>query len=326
MNRAPLTLLIVALGLSAPAAGGEGAPLRVHVPREARVQGRQLRLGDLCVIRGEDPNRVRAAEAVAMGRSPLPGEHMVIDRRTILSRLATVGPPDQAVRLTGSERVVVRRDERIISPRRLIRTARELLETRRPGPEGCTWRLVREPAALAVSFDGNVALRARLADGPPGGFVTVQVAAEGDGRRLGAAEVRLKCVYPVRQAVAVTDIARGETITRENVRVELTSSERRPTTAWTSPFGMVAAQAVKAGRVVPAAWIRAPRAEILVRRRQRVTMKIEGLGFVVTASGLALQDGRCGDYIKVRNIDTRRIVTARVGPDGTVQPLYKKKG
>jgi flagella basal body P-ring formation protein FlgA len=36
--------------------------------------------------------------------------------------------------------------------------------------------------------------------------------------------------------------------------------------------------------------------------------------------GIAMQDGRAGDYIKVRNTDSQRIILAKIKEDGTVEP------
>jgi len=52
-------------------------------------------------------------------------------------------------------------------------------------------------------------------------------------------------------------------------------------------------------------------------------MRIAGPTFVITSQGSAMQDGRTGDYIKVRNIDSKKIVTAKVMFDGTVEPVYR---
>ena len=66
-----------------------------------------------------------------------------------------------------------------------------------------------------------------------------------------------------------------------------------------------------------------PRPRIVVKRNQGVVMRIAGPTFVITGQGTAQQDGHTGDYIKVRNVDSRKIVTARVMFDGTVEPVYK---
>jgi len=71
--------------------------------------------------------------------------------------------------------------------------------------------------------------------------------------------------------------------------------------------------------------LKAQRPAVVVRRNKTVQMRIQGLGFIIVATGQALEDGRPGELIKVRNADSKRIITARVGFDGTVSPVYNNK-
>jgi flagella basal body P-ring formation protein FlgA len=41
----------------------------------------------------------------------------------------------------------------------------------------------------------------------------------------------------------------------------------------------------------------------------------------VTAVGVALQEARAGEYVKVRNADSSRIILCKVNVDGTVEPM-----
>jgi flagella basal body P-ring formation protein FlgA len=61
---------------------------------------------------------------------------------------------------------------------------------------------------------------------------------------------------------------------------------------------------------------------VIVKRNQTVVIRIEIPGLLITAMGKAMRDGRSGEYIKVQNVDSRRIIYARVNEDGTVQPLF----
>ena len=46
------------------------------------------------------------------------------------------------------------------------------------------------------------------------------------------------------------------------------------------------------------------------------------LADVGTAVGKAMQDGKVGEYIKIRNIDSQRILVAKVNSDRTVEPVF----
>jgi flagella basal body P-ring formation protein FlgA len=36
--------------------------------------------------------------------------------------------------------------------------------------------------------------------------------------------------------------------------------------------------------------------------------------------GTTLQEGRAGEYVKVRNADSHRVIVCKVMPDGSVEP------
>ncbi len=46
-----------------------------------------------------------------------------------------------------------------------------------------------------------------------------------------------------------------------------------------------------------------------------------GKGFVISGVGQAMESGRVGDLIRVRNIDSKRIIIVRIAGDGTGTPL-----
>jgi flagella basal body P-ring formation protein FlgA len=61
---------------------------------------------------------------------------------------------------------------------------------------------------------------------------------------------------------------------------------------------------------------------IIAKRNQKVVIRIDGPGFLITALGKAMQDGRAGEYIKVRNADSQRIILVKVKEDGSVEPVF----
>lgn len=324
MRYKTISLIAVLLWWSCPVSGAERAGLHVHLPRAVRVSGSKLRLGDLGVIRGTDAVLVRKASDIAMGRSPWSGEKIVIDRRTILSRLATSGISRESVRLTGAQEIVVTRDETVFEANRLVQLAEAFLKNKPPGTEGCHWRLLRKPKDLLVPAAEDIQLKPRLGSNPTGGGACVKIAATSGGHEIGVATVLFRRVYAVRQLVATANIPSGGVITRENTKVALVSAPRKPP-EWKSPYGMICVQAVRAGGVIRPGLLRALRPAVIVRRNKIVEMRIQGVGFIIVAKGQALQDGRLGELIKVRNIDSKRIVIARVAFDGTVNPIYDKR-
>jgi len=325
MARRNVITILATLCWTGVVLGGAAADVHLHLPRNVSVSNETFTLGEIAVVRSPDDELERKMSSIVMGRTPQSGEKTVIDRRTIRSRLAANRISASRVRLTGAEKVTVTCNESLINARRLIDAAEQFLAARRPGPSGCSWRLVRKPRDLAVYPAKDIQLRCRLAKSAPRGYVTVDVVAFSGERELAATMLLFKLAYPVPQAVAVKDIAAGEMLTQANTQVRVVNVEREASADWSPPYGMVATRAIPAGRIISPGLIRKEKPEVVVQRNHTVQMKIEAPGFTITGLGLALQDGRPGEMIKVRNADSKRIVTAKVAADGTVWPIYEKR-
>jgi len=307
----------------APATTGDGQ-VHVYLPPAVASGAERLTLGAVCIVRCDEAALEARLDGIAMGRGPWAQEEILLQRPTILARLASSGVPASRVRFHGAEAVRVRRGQRTIKADRLLRAARTYLDRHHPAGPDARWRVVAEPEGLAVEAGADAALSVAPVGDAPAGLVRLRVTARANERELGATVVSFRRVYRRKVATAVRDLQPGETITPDNARVELVDVEQRPSRPWAPPFGLVTAAPVPAGRAIRPDVLHPPAAGVLVERNATVMMQIEGPGFRVTGVGLALEDGRAGDTVRVRNTDTKRIVTARVMPDGTVRPVYEE--
>lgn len=318
--------ILVALGASMPAtAETPEARVRVHLPRTIRAVTPTLRLGQIALVRAGEESLTAKLVAIPMGRAPWSKEEMVVDRPTILGRLATHGVRAGEVHFTGADKVTVRRDEEILEASRIAKAAEAFLEKNRPGPQGCRWRRIRSPEPMRVPEGVPVKLEPRLVPHRVRGEAKVEVAAMAEDKKLASADVVFRLAYRRRHLVATEDIPEGGTVTEANTDVQVSMSDHPEPDDWTLPYGQVALRAIPAGAVLTRGLTRAAKPEIVVHRNRNVVMRIVGDGFQVTAVGLALEDGRPGDYVKVRNVDSKRVVIGRVAFDGTVEPVFEKE-
>ena len=153
--------------------------------------------------------------------------------------------------------------------------------------------------------------------------LSVEVNAIADGAKLGSGEVVFQKVYQLRQVVVVKKIEAGEAITPENAKIRTLSSTNKPA-EWVSPYGQAARRLLRPGTVIGPGLLTDKQGQIIVRRGQTVVMRIKGLGFTLSTIGQVLKDGAAGDFIKIRNVDTKRIVSAKVRFDGTVTPIVEE--
>ncbi len=321
---APTCRIIIAVIATAGsiACGGQG--LRLYLPRTVTIEQDRMRLSHLGVLQGDDPQLLAKAAAITMGRSPFPRETMVITRTTVLSRLAASGIGADAVSISGAEEIAVHRSGKTVSAAEIIGAAREYLRRNHPRSDESTWQLCGKSEDLLIAAAENVKLSVLPGPKAPSGIVKVLVLASAGKRKLGQKELAFKLIHPAKRAVALKNIPAGGKITDENTRVETVMVDRPVRKLWVSPFGKITTGPISHGAVVRQALLKAPRSASVVKRNQAVLMKIRGVRFTVTGLGQALQDGRVGDYIKVRNMDSKRIVMARVSADGTVRPIFNE--
>ncbi len=321
-------ILAALLASAAPvplAAEGPEPRVHVHLPRTIRVGTPGLRLGQVAVVRADEESLTEKLVAIPMGRAPWSKEELVIDRPTVLGRLASHGVRAGDVRLSGAEKVTVTRDETAVKSARIAEEAEAFLEKDRPGPKGCRWRRVRTPDDLWVPAGVTVALEPRLAPHAVRGEAKVEVAAMADGKKLASADVVFRLGYARRHLVATEEIPQGGIVTEANTELRTSMADAPEPEGWSPPYGQVALRLVPTGTVLKRGLTRPVKAEVLVHRNRSVIMRIAGDGFQITAVGLALEDGRPGDFVKVRNIDSKRVVVGRVNFDGTVEPVYENE-
>jgi flagella basal body P-ring formation protein FlgA len=65
-----------------------------------------------------------------------------------------------------------------------------------------------------------------------------------------------------------------------------------------------------------------PKSPTIIKRNQKVVIRIDRPGFVITATGKAMQNGKAGEYIKVRNENSQRIILVRINENGTMEPVF----
>jgi flagella basal body P-ring formation protein FlgA len=318
------TLWLVWLWPAGTAAAGESSPddlLQIHLPRKVTVQDPLLTLGQVSVVRGGGA-LAAVATTIPLGRFSAPGQTIVLDRPTILSRLATQGIPGDKVLLTGAQAVMVRRHQQIINGDEFISLARSFLQQNPPGSSFSDGVAAVKPKDMVLPGQSdNVQLTPRFLANGSRGFVTVQIAVVVDGQELGSREIPLRLRYRCHKAVTSQEIAEGAKLTPDNVKVEEEISDRPEAVGWQPPYGSVTRRTLPMGTEIRPDMIDAVRPSPVVRRNETVVIRIQRPGFVVTALGQSLQEARAGEYVKVRNTDSHRIIVCKVNADGTVEPV-----
>jgi flagella basal body P-ring formation protein FlgA len=294
--------------------------LRIYMPREVTVKDSNLTLGRVSIIQG-DETLADNANKILLGRISVPGQKIVLDRPMILGRLACNGIPASEVTLTGSEKITVKQQNQIIDSNDFVSLADSFLEKNPPGNSVCKWNPIRKPKDfVAPARSEDIKLSPRLVRTGVKNQARVEIAVLSGSDKIGVRQVTFALIYEHHQAVTKLDIPAGGVINPENIKIEKVHSNDPEPIKWKPPYGLVARRRLPAGTVLAPNMLEPLESPIILKRNQNVVIRIERPGFLITAMGIAMQDGRAGDYIKVRNTDSQRIILARIKEDGTVEP------
>jgi flagella basal body P-ring formation protein FlgA len=294
--------------------------LRVYLPREVTVDDSRLSLGRVSIIRGSESLVARASE-ITLGRISVPGQKITIDRPMVLSRLACNGIAASQVTLTGAEKVTVEQRQQIISSGAFVTLASSFLAADPRGASACQWDPMRKPKDFIIPGTGkDIRFSPRLVRGSAKNQAKVEIAVLSGDEKIGQREVSFGLKYDRRQVITKVDIPAGGIISTENVKIETAPSDYPEPADWKSPYGLTARRRLTAKTVLRPNMVGPLKSPIIVKRNQNVVIRIEKPGFVVTAIGKTIQDGRAGEYIKVRNVDSQRIILVRINEDGSVEP------
>lgn len=324
--RSAITATLLILATATLAVAKDKSTVRVYLPRDGvQVEADILTLGNICVVRCDDQRMLAQARALSMGRAPNLEDVLVIKRHIIMSRLASIGIPSRQIEFAGASAVSVQRRGDRIESKRLLAAAEKFLKDSRLAPVGTQWQLHKSPKQVTVPAGGPVEMTVKANQTPGRSEVRLQISVVRDGKTLATAKALYRLSYPWQQAVAAVDIPAGTALTTNNVQIISVMRDRQQK-GWLPPYGKVASSSIVKGTPIEPNLLQDAKPQIAIQRNQGVTMKISTPTFIVTGMGIALQKGAVGDFIKVRNVDSKKIVTAEVLHDGTVRPLFRGIG
>lgn len=134
--------------------------------------------------------------------------------------------------------------------------------------------------------------------------------------------VRAHIKTPV--VVTASALLANQPLTADDVALEVRDLALTPD-ALLDPAAVVGRaprRALKAGQVVQA---RILKGVVVVRRGQAVQIVANAGPIEVTSAGTAMQDGAIDDVIRVKNVSTSKVITARITGAGIVEPVGTAK-
>jgi flagella basal body P-ring formation protein FlgA len=328
MRMTPVLIFII-LGwvflMTSQAAAGQpnqDVLLKIHLPREVSIEDETISLADIGILKG-DESVVRRAGDIALGKFSVPCQQILVDRATISSRLASHGYPTTKVLLTGSAKVNVKRQQNIIRSKDFVQSGQLFLKENPIQPSLCQIEPITRPKDFALASGGtDFQLIPRLLENRNKSQARVRVGIFVEGREIETRDIDFRLKFKSRKVVTIVDVPAGAVITSDNIKIEKTVSDYPEPADWKPPYGLVTKRPIPANSVINNMSLDMSESTVVVERNQTITIRVHRGGLFITAIGMTLQKGRVGEYIRVRNIDSKRIIVAKVCEDGTVEPVF----
>jgi|SRR5579875_1201089 flagella basal body P-ring formation protein FlgA len=308
-------------------------PIVLVLRAVATASGPQVKIGDIADLQGcEGPERERLAR-LDLAELPLSSQPILVSQQQIGFRLQLAGLAPGSYRLEGPSCVRVRRPAGEGLDDQIAAAARRALEQALSG-QSDDYRIELAQAIVLPPLSaegGDIHLEAAVrSQVVPPCRVAVEVGIYVRGARRSGVIVYLdvKKLQPV--PVAIRRIESGEILSADNVRLERAAAPpgSAPITNKEAIAGLMGRRArrpMAAGHVIEPddVGLDAPSAAVAVVRANELVHLIATVGpLQVKTRGEALQDGRIGQLIQVRNLDSKNVVTGRVVDHSTVEVEY----
>lgn len=324
MNRNRILIGLIVLSATASIRAettSDDAGLRIYLPREITIEGDTPTLGQVAILRGNESLTEKAGD-ITLGYLSIPDQDLVINQKVVLSRLACNGIDVSNVSLTGASEVTVRRRHERITCEEIVTNATDFMKNNPPDKGICQLSPIRLPDAIIISGSANAVDLASQMVSLRGNQCKIRTTAFYDGKVIATRDSMFLCQYKSRKIIAKNKIAEGEILSRDNVTIKEGLSNTPERADWTPPYGLLAKCSFEAGSEIKPPMISNPTPPVVLKRNQTVVIQINHPGFVASVTGKALQDGSLGEYIKVQNVDSQKIIMAKVIEDGTVKPVF----
>ena len=310
------TLFIQTLVLSLLLLGSQAFALRVELHEKALVSAPVVHLGDIASITPEG----RAAENLAAKRvtaSPNPGKSRTIKASTIIEMMRY--DKDAAdITWSGAESIEVTGKGQIITQERMKRIVAEFIGRRLKSLPDAEIRFtsVRTPGNITLPT-GKITYTVKPSKPAIIGSSSFNILFAVDGRTVKNCTVhgKLEALAPV--ATAAVNIRRGSIITPDQVEMI-----RRDISKLAAPYfsmdrvvGLQAKRTIRAGKPLDTMNVAPPP---VIKKGEPVEIIASKGPLRISTKGIATMDGRPGDFIRVKNISSSKLIYCKVDAPGVV--------
>ena len=280
----------------------------------------QILLGRVARIDGSDPQFVNELEGVVLGRSPLPGKTRTLDGPSILMRLKQSGIDPSQIDLQVPPELEISRGAVTVGCEQIEQIVRNFIQ-QQAAERGDAIRIKEIRNAEAVVLPkGPMTSRVLVPKNTElAGMVPLAVAFTVGDEFDKRVWVTVNLERLVNVVVTRRPLGRFKPIDEDDIEVKAVDLAGLPADRITDAdavIGKRTRRALDSGTVLRPDLVEFPP---LVKRGDRVRIIAETPGLRISAVGQVKQEGAQGELIPVTNLDSNKVIHARVVDSQTVR-------
>jgi flagella basal body P-ring formation protein FlgA len=313
-------ILSVAVLLAWPSAPDATPTAVIRIHDRVEIDSTEVLLGQIAVIEGGDTRWIQQLKGIVIGRAPLPGKARQYDQRYLKMRLKQHHVDLSTVILEVPQMVEVARSAVRIEEHEIKQIVSDFI-MRNVDHDSRTVRIkeIRTPKSVFLS-KGRVAYkvaapRSRELMGKCS--IAIDFSVNGHSQKKVWATAVVEVLGPV--VVTRKPLGRHKPITEDDIELTTMDLSDLPSSVITDPGAVLGKRTRRAvGAQIP---LRADLIELppLVKRGDMVVIIAQSNGLKITTLGQVKKKGRLGERIPVVNLDSKKILHARVIDSNTVK-------
>lgn len=300
----------------------------ITVAEQATVQGPVIALGDLAQITGDDQERIQSLRQVKLGSAPAPGNSVSLTSQLFVMRLGSI-INEQGIVWNIPVSVTVTTGSQVVAAKTIADTASAVIKQTigsKVNEADMTITLLTPLQDVIVPI-GSAAISVDLPYGIRYNTPTIaRVNISTDGRPASQFNINFAIKHYQPVVVAAKPIGGRQILQSDDLRYERMDISRLGPGYFTDinkVAGLMVRRPLTAGTIVNDNSLEKP---VVVKNGSTVSL-IARIGDIeVRTVGRALQNGAEGAVIRVQNVNSKKIVSARVLDDAAVQVLTLNGG
>ena len=306
------------LGLKATPAVAEMTTVRVK--DQVEINNNEVLLGQIASIEGNNAQLIQQLKEIVIGKAPFAGKTRQYEQRHLRKRIEQHRIDLAAVRLEVPQRVIITRGYVEIDKPKIEKIITDYIMQNTPRDKGMVRiKAVHVPDKVILS-KGRIAYKVttprsrQLMGNCP---LAVDFSVNGHAQKRIWATAQIEVLGSV--VVTRKPLGRYKPIAEDDIILQTMDLANLPSNVLTDPDAVLGKRTKRAiGVQTP---LRADVIELppLVKRGDLVTIIVESEGLKVTTRGLVKKKGRLGERIPVVNVDSKKVLYARVIDSNTVK-------